>query len=234
MLVDLRGDQLPILGLAATPSTGLFDWLASRADRRESLERLSVPTTIGLHVVPPGVPVRCEPDRIDQLVAVLASFDCPVIIDCGVRRSVDDVEVLDSGAGLDRLVEALCDSSRSVLVSSSCYLAVRRAVHLLTDDRHRVPDRSPEPHDVEGEHRGDDLDGSGYGGLPTVSGVRADGLVVIADPGRALDAADIASVTQLELLASSERDPAVARSVDAGVFLHRPPRGLLRALGGLV
>lgn len=199
VLVDLYGDQAPILGLATTNAPGVFDWLGSRADRRESLERLAVPTSIGVHLLQPGTSDGWSPDRAEHLVGLLGSFDCPVVVDCGVRGSDPGPGRSTDGSGVDGLVGLLRASSRSILVSSSCYLAVRRAVHLLSEDRAGQP-----------------------------SG--ADGLVVVADPGRALTAADVASVTQLELLAAVERDPAVARCVDAGQFLSRPPRSLLRSM----
>lgn len=220
ILIDVNGDQAAILGLPSPQSAGVFDWLHSRADSRESFERLAIPTSVGLHLVPPGSVGPCDPDRVAQLTTLLTSFDCPVVIDCGLRvpsggTALDDGDPAAgfrstqaaSGQSADRpsssvthsaLVEELCSSSRSILVSSSCYLAVRRAVQV-----------------IDAAHDGD-------------------GLVVIADPGRALDANDIASVTQLKLVASAERDPAVARCVDAGMFLHRPPRGLLRAMRDLL
>lgn len=182
--------------------------------------------------MPPGGNRVWDPARVEQLVEVLGSFDCPVIVDCGIRTP-DPA----SGDHPDRspnevLVDALCSSSRSVLVSSSCYLAVRRAVHVLAaDDRDRQEDQEPGDPTMPGQHVG------GVAGRTTrrrrKSRVSTSGLVVVADPGRALDASDVASVTQLDLLASVERDPAVARCVDAGQFLTRPPRSLLRALRGV-
>jgi hypothetical protein len=56
------------------------------------------------------------------------------------------------------------------------------------------------------------------------------GLVVVAEPGRALDADDVAAVLDAPLLARVTVDPAVARAVDAGLLVGRLPRGLERAL----
>lgn len=230
LLVDLRGDQLPILGLASNGAAGLFDWLESKADRRQSIERLSIPTSAGLHLVQPGAVGRWTPDRVDKLIEVLMSFDCPVVIDCGLRAPDGGPTGARIDVGVDHLVGELCRVSRSVLVSSSCYLAVRRAVNVLSQDGRRdAADLSSKvvPHDVRADLAlREDRPRSG----PTTTA----GLVVISDPGRALEATDVASVTQLELLAHSERDPAVARCVDAGMFLQRPPRSLLRSLGRLL
>lgn len=197
--------------MASPTSAGVFDWLASTAEGRESFERLIVPTGVGVHLVPPGS-ARCwDPQRVARLVEVLSSLDCPVVIDCGLRRPtvarppdevgnqrVSHVVMANGGGTGSALVEELCSSTRSVLVSSACYLAVRRAV--------QMPDAVRD----------------------------TDGLVVVAEPGRALDAKDVASVTQLDLLATIERDPAAARCIDAGLFLHRPTRSLLRAVRELL
>lgn len=215
LLVDMGGDQSSILGLPATSSPGLFDWLASKAKGRESIERLAVPTSAGLHLVPPGTVGRWDIDRSDELVELLVSFDCPVIVDCGLRGPWVDRQSPAVDRQMPDLVERLCSKGRSVLVSSSCYLAVRRAVRIISAERDDQGSRSTE---VRRRRLGD------------VPGPATDGLVVVADPGRALDAGDVANVTQLDLLASCERDPAVARCVDAGLFLQRPPRALLRMM----
>jgi MinD-like ATPase involved in chromosome partitioning or flagellar assembly len=61
-------------------------------------------------------------------------------------------------------------------------------------------------------------------------GVSADGVVLVQEPGRALDRRDVADVLGLQVVASVEVDPAVARSVDAGLLVRRPNRVLERAL----
>jgi hypothetical protein len=62
------------------------------------------------------------------------------------------------------------------------------------------------------------------------SGVRADGVVVLAEPGRALDRRDVASVLGLPVVGALEVDPVVARAVDAGLLLGRSPRSATRAV----
>lgn len=63
--------------------------------------------------------------------------------------------------------------------------------------------------------------------------VRPDAVALVLDPGRALDRRDVAEVTGLPVDATIEVDPAVARSVDAGLLVRRPNRAFSRALGGL-
>jgi Mrp family chromosome partitioning ATPase len=63
--------------------------------------------------------------------------------------------------------------------------------------------------------------------------VAADGVVLVREPGRCLDGRDVADVLSLPVVAEVELDPAVARSVDAGVLTRRPHRGLERSLRGL-
>lgn len=52
------------------------------------------------------------------------------------------------------------------------------------------------------------------------------GVVVVEEPGRALAPADVAEVLGLEVLAIIPRDPAIARTVDAGLLVARLPRVL--------
>jgi hypothetical protein len=61
-------------------------------------------------------------------------------------------------------------------------------------------------------------------------GVDADGLVVLAEPGRSLDPHDVAAVLGLPLLGVVEADPAVARAIDAGTLARRVPASLRRGL----
>lgn len=64
---------------------------------------------------------------------------------------------------------------------------------------------------------------------------RAAGVVVLTEPERALAPSDVADILGAPVLAAVEVTPKVARAVDAGVLLHRPPRGLsgpARAVAG--
>lgn len=54
------------------------------------------------------------------------------------------------------------------------------------------------------------------------------GVVVVAEPGRALSCADVTEVTDAPVVARVPVDPAVARIVDAGLLAGRLPRPLRR------
>jgi Mrp family chromosome partitioning ATPase len=60
--------------------------------------------------------------------------------------------------------------------------------------------------------------------------IRPSATVVVSEPGRALDRADIEAVLGVPVVAEVAVDPAVARAVDAGLMASRLPRGLQRAL----
>ena len=212
VLLDLGGDQAAILGVAEPAGPGVFDWLCSNADSPDSLRRLMVETSDGLALVPPGSGQDWSPDREIALIGALESLGCVVVIDCGVRNS----HSADDGSVRQRFVERLCGSGESVLVSSPCYLALRRAVRVLSWD--------DEPEAKLLRRRG---------GTQLADRGGKCGLVVVSEPGRALDSSDVAAVVQLPLRAHLERDPAIARRVDAGQFLHRPPRSLLKELGDI-
>lgn len=61
-------------------------------------------------------------------------------------------------------------------------------------------------------------------------GVDADGVVLLAEPGRALGRRDVAEVLGLPVVGVVEADPAVARAVDAGTLARRVPGTLARGL----
>jgi hypothetical protein len=64
---------------------------------------------------------------------------------------------------------------------------------------------------------------------------RATGAVLVAEPGRSLDGGDVADVLGCPVLATVGIDPSVARAVDAGLLISRPPPVLappLRSLAG--
>jgi MinD-like ATPase involved in chromosome partitioning or flagellar assembly len=63
--------------------------------------------------------------------------------------------------------------------------------------------------------------------------VRPDGVVLVTEPGRALAAADVEAVLTAPVVAEIAIDPAVARTIDAGLLAARLPRTLARSLGAL-
>lgn len=60
--------------------------------------------------------------------------------------------------------------------------------------------------------------------------LRPSGVVLVTEPGRALDRRDVEQVVGAPVRAEVALDPAVARAVDAGLLARRLPRGLERAL----
>jgi len=68
-----------------------------------------------------------------------------------------------------------------------------------------------------------------------VAEMELDGIVLIEEAGRALDASDIEAVTRTSVVAKVRRDLAVARSVDAGLLTRRvPPRFVAHPLKQLI
>lgn len=65
------------------------------------------------------------------------------------------------------------------------------------------------------------------------AGLAADAIVHVREPQRALTAGDIEAALGLPVIATVEWDPAIARAVDAGLFVQRAPRRLRRSLASL-
>lgn len=63
-------------------------------------------------------------------------------------------------------------------------------------------------------------------------GIRPHGIVLVAEPGRALSAHDVASVLGAPVVAQVPVDPAVSRAVDAGLLVPRCPSVLTHSLEG--
>ena len=55
-----------------------------------------------------------------------------------------------------------------------------------------------------------------------------DNAIVIAEPGRALDTTDVASVLGLPIVVTIPTDPSIARTVDAGLLAARIPQAIER------
>ncbi len=91
------------------------------------------------------------------------------------------------------------------------------------------PARSGEPGVAEesGLLRVAVLRGPDYLGVRTLAGVEGravDGVVVVAEPGRALDSHDVEHVCGLPVVAVVDHTPNVARAVDAGLLVQRCQR----------
>lgn len=120
-LVDLAGDQPAIFAMNGDPATGLADWLAAGCEApTEALDRLAVQATPGIALLPRGglnAPLDWAGDAAAgaALGVALRSGESHAIVDVGVP----------SCPAARALVEV---ADASVMVTRSCYLALRRAV----------------------------------------------------------------------------------------------------------
>jgi hypothetical protein len=62
---------------------------------------------------------------------------------------------------------------------------------------------------------------------------RPDGVILVAESGRSLGIADVASAVGAPVVARVAVDPAIARAVDAGLLAAKLPHGMLKALQAL-
>jgi hypothetical protein len=117
-VVDLAGDLPAVFGLPEPGGPGVQDWLTSDAPS-ERLHDLTVGVCDDVTLLPagaiPDVDTRAatSAERWDDLLSALASDGHRVVIDGGTGTPP---------AALHELVD------RSLLVTRSCYLALRRAV----------------------------------------------------------------------------------------------------------
>ena len=113
LLVDLRGEVDSILGLAPA-AEGLSDWFALGEPSPDVLQRLEVPVSEQLAVLPRGscrTPAR--PERYRLLSRLLAADRRRVIVDVGTHALP--------------AVALLADATTSVLVTRACFLALDAA-----------------------------------------------------------------------------------------------------------
>ena len=209
-VVDLGGDQPATLGLPEPSGPGVLDWCDSTAGP-EALGRLAVEAAADLVVVPRGegralVDAARAPALLEA-VRVLAEV---VVVDAGVPLTSSPPDLVPgvddrAGDGADDPIEAATG---------------RR--------------RGPRPH-------GEVLRATGSSLFVTRAcylalrralrvGVDADGVVLLAEPGRALGRRDVADLLGLPVVGVVEADPAVARAVDAGTLGRRVPPTLARGL----
>ena len=60
------------------------------------------------------------------------------------------------------------------------------------------------------------------------------GVVVVTEPGRALETRDVADITALPVVTTIPVTPAIARAVDAGIFAARLPKELRSAAADIL
>ncbi|MCU1351461.1 MAG: ATPase involved in chromosome partitioning, partial [Acidimicrobiales bacterium] len=115
LLADLSGDLAAVLGVAEPAGPGLAGWLAAGDDvPADALARLEHQAAPGVGLLPRGSGGLPSP-RAHVLAGLLAADPRPVVVDCG--RLV--------AAGAAATIAA--SSTRSLLVTRACYLALRRA-----------------------------------------------------------------------------------------------------------
>ena len=149
----------------------------------DGLGRVATEIRPGLKLVGPGNTPFPQHDPPDVILRQLDTFPGSVIVDAGLIVG----ECRRSALGL----WFAAHSTRSLLVTQACYLALSRAAS---------------------------------------SPLTPSGVIVIAQQGRALAAADIEAATRAPVIAEIAHDMAIARAVDAGLLLNRFPRGLRRAM----
>lgn len=110
VLADLAGDSPAVLGLAEPDGPGLLDWMASPTADVAALTRLAVPATDTLHLLPRGGVTADPVHRWAELAEGLAALGT-VVVDAG------------TGPPAPALLRA---AEQSLLVTRSCYLALRR------------------------------------------------------------------------------------------------------------
>ncbi|MEE9413890.1 MAG: hypothetical protein V3V01_01320 [Acidimicrobiales bacterium] len=141
------GDQPSILGVPE-PSSGFANWVESPADvALDSLRRLEVEVASGLQLLVAGRDGQAEPalpaSRVRLGICLLADAQRSTIVDLG--------QIDRSACGFTEAVLGRAD--RSLLVTTPCYLALRRAQNslhrpsgiVLIDD----PDRALGRRDVQ-------------------------------------------------------------------------------------
>ena len=65
------------------------------------------------------------------------------------------------------------------------------------------------------------------------SPLRSNGVILLREAGRSLDAIDVARILELPVVAQVDHDPVVSRALDSGTFARRVPRGFARQLKGV-
>lgn len=195
-IVDFGGDQPAILGLAEPAGSGVLNWCDSTAGP-EALARLSLEVASDLELIPMGRGRgMTAPERASELVRALESLPGVVVVDAGEPMDGDhDAGVTEAGLpGHERQrhpAEHLREAGSSLLVTTSCYVALRRAAR---------------------------------------TGISADGVVLLSEPGRALDKRDVEQVLGVPVVGVVESDPAVRRAVDSGRLIRRVPASLSKGL----
>lgn len=119
LLIDMCGDSHATLGLAETTTPGLNDWLGESQTAGPD-DLLALGASVGaVLVVHPGARYVAGAPRWDALVAALAAWDFPVVIDAGTHFLPDEIRAV---------------ATHTWMVVRPCYLTLRRATRLPRPD----------------------------------------------------------------------------------------------------
>jgi MinD-like ATPase involved in chromosome partitioning or flagellar assembly len=137
LLVDMCGDTHAAMGMAEVAAPGLNDWLGE-SQSASADELLALGTSAGpVLVVHPGARFVAGAPRWDSLVAAIAGWEFPVIIDAGTQFVPD---------------ELMRAATNTWMVVRPCYLTLRRATRMPRPTGVivvREPGRALTVHDVE-------------------------------------------------------------------------------------
>lgn len=209
LLVDLSGDAPAALGVDESGGLGVSDWLSSVVTATAAQTRRSG--------APVGSLTRCAASshgleeceqRVDDALSVLPRGDASL-------GEVDPAagELLASVLEADgRLVVVDGGTIRPDSTSTIIRSVIARSARSLLVTR-------PCYLALRRSSRCD---------------LRVDGVVLVEESGRALDADDVVSVVGAPIVARLRVEPQIARVVDAGLLSSRIPHGVERALSALV
>ena len=212
LLVDLAGDLPAALG-APSSALGIGDWLWSTSDDA-GLRRLE-------SKVADGISLLCIGEQ---------SIDRPL----EAQRVADHVSVgatstdgsLDGGFARRRALVALLEQDPRLVIVDLGHIRADEPEGALT---RLLAERCARSYLVVR---------ACYLGLrratATAGLIRRDGVVLVKEPGRALRSDDVGRVLDLPVCAEIDLDPLIARSIDAGLILQRPPRAALRSVRHLL
>lgn len=120
VLVDIAGDLPAILGCPTPPGAGVAEWLrAGSTGPPDGLARIATDVAPGLKLVGRGQETLPAGDPSDVLLRQLEAFPGAVIVDAGLIRGSSH------RAALARWLAT--HSTKSVLVTNACYIALNRA-----------------------------------------------------------------------------------------------------------
>jgi hypothetical protein len=127
LVADLAGDVPAVLGRPEPDGPGLSEWLATGPDvPPDGLARLELAVAPGLWLLPRGRGPLHWSDRAEVLAAILASDARDVVVDCGRLEPPRGGPPDD---GQREVVQVMAASAgQSLLVTRSCYLALRRVL----------------------------------------------------------------------------------------------------------